>query len=141
METEDRSSVGDWQQQVGRWTTQIKSTFDDPHPQVSQLMNTSVGQYLGSHPLVALTVMVFSAMAALPVGLFLIFALVTMVISAVGFVFVEVTVLFLGGMSLLCVLSGIALFSVFASLILMALYITISHILVYYPQLTKVMNQ
>uniref|UniRef100_A0A3P8W6Y3 Uncharacterized protein n=1 Tax=Cynoglossus semilaevis TaxID=244447 RepID=A0A3P8W6Y3_CYNSE len=109
--------------------------------QVSQLMNTSVGQYLGSHPLVALTVMVFSAMAALPVGLFLIFALVTMVISAVGFVFVEVTVLFLGGMSLLCVLSGIALFSVFASLILMALYITISHILVYYPQLTKVMNQ
>lgn len=136
-------------------------------------MNTSVGQYLGSHPLVALTVMVFSAMAALPVGLFLIFALVTMVISAVGFVFVEggcaqvnadifpdcfhtsvrdkllvffpslppVTVLFLGGMSLLCVLSGIALFSVFASLILMALYITISHILVYYPQLTKVMNQ
>lgn len=52
-------------------------------------MNTSVGQYLGSHPLVALTVMVFSAMAALPVGLFLIFALVTMVISAVGFVFVE----------------------------------------------------
>uniref|UniRef100_A0A3P8VD26 Uncharacterized protein n=1 Tax=Cynoglossus semilaevis TaxID=244447 RepID=A0A3P8VD26_CYNSE len=111
--------------------------------QVSQLMNTSVGQYLGSHPLVALTVMVFSAMAALPVGLFLIFALVTMVISAVGFVFVEggLTVLFLGGMSLLCVLSGIALFSVFASLILMALYITISHILVYYPQLTKVMNQ
>uniref|UniRef100_A0A8C2ZFK5 Uncharacterized protein n=1 Tax=Cyclopterus lumpus TaxID=8103 RepID=A0A8C2ZFK5_CYCLU len=57
--------------------------------QVAWLMDTRIGQYLGSQPVLALTGLMFSAMAALPVGLFLSFALVTIVMSAVGFIFFE----------------------------------------------------
>lgn len=52
-------------------------------------MNTRIGQYLRSHPALSLAVLLFSAMAALPVGLFLTFALVTIIMSAVCFVFFE----------------------------------------------------
>lgn len=144
--------------------------------QVSQLMNTRIGQYLSSHPVLALAVMLFGAMAALPVGLFLTFALVTITVSAVGFVFFEgrcnpvqtnvfflfvflwhstwqcfyssnhlslflsAVLLFVGGVSLLCVLSGIAFFSVVVSFIFNVFYIAVSTILKsYYPHLTKVM--
>ncbi len=57
--------------------------------QVAQLMNTKVGLYLSSHPLLGLTLLLFGAIAAVPVGLFLTFALVTIVMSAVCFVFFE----------------------------------------------------
>lgn len=52
-------------------------------------MNSRIGQYLSSHPVLALIVLLFSALAALPAGLFLTFALVTSVMCAVGFVFIE----------------------------------------------------
>lgn len=133
-------------------------------------MESRVGQYLSSHPVLALTVMLFGAMATLPVGLFLVFALVTIVMSAVGFVFFEgkcaqvkiglllqcvvlwqathlksfslcpsVFLLFVGGLTLLCVLSGLAFFSVIVSFIFSVFYSTIFNILNYYdPRLTKV---
>lgn len=59
--------------------------------QVEQLMDTRAGQYLSSHPFLALNVLLFGAAAALPVGLFLSFALVTLVMSAVGFLCFEGT--------------------------------------------------
>uniref|UniRef100_A0A3B5LNQ9 Uncharacterized protein n=1 Tax=Xiphophorus couchianus TaxID=32473 RepID=A0A3B5LNQ9_9TELE len=40
-------------------------------------------------PFLALALLLFSAMAALPVGVFLLFALITIVMSVVGFVFFE----------------------------------------------------
>lgn len=52
-------------------------------------MNSRIGQYLSSHPVLALIVLLFSTLAALPAGLFLTFALVTSVMCAVGFVFIE----------------------------------------------------
>uniref|UniRef100_A0A3B3UHZ1 Transmembrane protein 159 n=1 Tax=Poecilia latipinna TaxID=48699 RepID=A0A3B3UHZ1_9TELE len=78
---------------------------------------TKAGQYLRRRPFLALALLLFSAMAALPVGLFLLFALITIVMSVVGFVFFEVFLLFVGGMTLLSVLSGIALFSLVVSII------------------------
>uniref|UniRef100_A0A669EEX5 Uncharacterized protein n=1 Tax=Oreochromis niloticus TaxID=8128 RepID=A0A669EEX5_ORENI len=57
--------------------------------QVARLLNTRLGRYLSSHSFVALTALMFSAMAAVPVGLFVTFAVVTTMISAVGFVFCE----------------------------------------------------
>lgn len=52
---------------------------------------------------------------------------------------VSVFLLFIGGLILLCVLSGIALLSVLGSLFFNAIYVTTSNILsCYYPQLTKV---
>ncbi|XP_044036974.1 lipid droplet assembly factor 1-like [Siniperca chuatsi] len=128
------SSVTDFQQLRGRWTTLLNRFYEDP--KIAQLMNTRIGQYLSSHPFLALTVLLFSAMAALPVGLFLTFALVTLIMSAVGFVFFEGFLLFVGGLTLLCVLSGIAFFSVVVSFIFNVFYITISNSLnLYYPHL------
>lgn len=101
-------------------------------------MDTRAGQYLSSHPFLALNVLLFGAAAALPVGLFLSFALVTLVMSAVGFLCFEVFLLFAGGLTLLSVLPGIALFSVIASVIFNALYVTTYNILSrYFPHLTK----
>ncbi|XP_010737711.3 promethin isoform X2 [Larimichthys crocea] len=133
---EHSSSVSDFQQLWGGWTILVNYLYSDPR--VSQLMNTRIGQYLRSHPALSLAVLLFSAMAALPVGLFLTFALVTIIMSAVCFVFFEAFLLFVGGLSLLCVLSGIALFSVVVSFIAKVFYITVSNFLkYYYPHLTQ----
>uniref|UniRef100_A0A8P4KAN9 Uncharacterized protein n=1 Tax=Dicentrarchus labrax TaxID=13489 RepID=A0A8P4KAN9_DICLA len=84
--TTSSSSVTDLQQLCGGWTTLLNRFYDDPKVMV---MNTRVGLYLSSHPVLALSVLMFGAMAALPVGLFLTFALVTIIMTAVGFVFFE----------------------------------------------------
>ncbi|XP_034750334.1 lipid droplet assembly factor 1-like [Etheostoma cragini] len=129
-------SLTDFQQQWGSCTTLLKRFYDDP--KVAQLMSTRLGQYLSSHPFFALTVLLFGSLAALPVGLFLSFALVTSIMSAVGFVLFEVFLLSVGGLSLLCLLPGIGLFAVMVSGIFIVLYITVSNILNrYFPHLTK----
>lgn len=97
-------------------------------PRVAQLLNTRLGQYLQQHPVFGLTVLLFSSMASLPVGLFVVFALVTLVMSAVGFVFFEVFLLFIAGLTLLVTLSGLAFFSVVASFIFGAFYMTFSNL-------------
>lgn len=130
-----------------------------PTLQVAQLMNTRVGQYLQSRPVFALAALLFAALAAVPLGIFLTFALVTVIMSAVGFVFFAgtsnrltqsitpsyqarprllhpemfvflrlVCVLFVGGVSLLSVLSGIALFSVVVSFMVNLFYIAIFNV-------------
>ncbi|XP_069558881.1 lipid droplet assembly factor 1-like isoform X1 [Brachyistius frenatus] len=125
-----------YQQLRGRWTTLLNRLNDDP--KVALVMNSRLGQYLSRHPSLALTALVFGAMAALPTGLFLSFALVTMTMSVVGFVFFEVFLLFVGGVTLLSVLSGIGFFSVLVSGIIYASYITIINPLYRnYPHLIK----
>lgn len=132
-------------------------------------MNSRVGRYVSSHPMVALALLVFGAFAVLPVGLFLTFAVVTIIMSAAGFVVVEcrcwcglldfwtisgvtflrpqnwlcpsltVFLLFVGGVTLLCVLFGIAFFSMVVSLVFNVVYITIFNFLGYsHPALTGV---
>ncbi|KAM4717090.1 lipid droplet assembly factor 1-like isoform 2-T2 [Anableps anableps] len=131
------SSNSSLTQQLGeRWLTLMNHLQEDP--KMAQVMSTRIGQYLRSRPFLALALLLFSAMAALPVGLFLLFALITIVISAVGFVFFEVFLLFVGGMTLLSVLSGIALFSLLVSVIVTGVFVTIPNLLKhYYPHVTK----
>ncbi|XP_026212600.1 promethin [Anabas testudineus] len=133
------NSEADFQQLWGRWTTMLNGLYDDPR--VTQVMNSGVGRYLSSHPFLALTVMLFSSMAAVPVGLFLIFALVTIVMSAIGFVFCEVILLSVAGLTLLSVLSGLALFSIVVAFIVNAFYFIIVTILKYYPLSKQVKAQ
>ncbi|XP_068435287.1 lipid droplet assembly factor 1-like [Clinocottus analis] len=116
------NSVTEFQKLQGRWNDLLSRFFDDP--KVAWLLDTRVGQYLSSHPVLALSGVMFSAMAALPVGLFLSFALVTIVMSAVGFVFFEVFLLFVAGVTLMCVLPGIAFFSLMVAFISNGLYVT-----------------
>lgn len=63
--------------------------FPSALEQISELMSTGIGQYLDSHPVLALALLVFCVLAALPVGLFLVFALVVSVVTAVGWVVFE----------------------------------------------------
>uniref|UniRef100_A0A3P9HJF9 Promethin n=1 Tax=Oryzias latipes TaxID=8090 RepID=A0A3P9HJF9_ORYLA len=107
--------------------------------QVARLMTTRIGQYVSSHPFLALTLMMFSIMAALPVGIFFTFALVTAIISATGFVFVEVILLIVGGLTLLSILVGIALFSLLVSVVVNAFISSIpSQLKNYYTHWAKV---
>uniref|UniRef100_A0AAZ3SRQ7 Promethin n=1 Tax=Oncorhynchus tshawytscha TaxID=74940 RepID=A0AAZ3SRQ7_ONCTS len=99
---------------------------------VAELMNTSMGQYLNGHPFLALAVFVFGAMATVPIVIFLTFATVTFIGATVGFVLLEVFLLSLGGVSLLCVLSALAILSILVSLVLGACYITSYNVLNFY---------
>uniref|UniRef100_A0A3Q4G4N7 Promethin-like n=1 Tax=Neolamprologus brichardi TaxID=32507 RepID=A0A3Q4G4N7_NEOBR len=135
MQSSSSESGADFEQLKKRWTALVKHLKDDPR--VAQLLNTRLGRYLSSHSFVALTALMFCAMAAVPVGLFVTFAVVTMMISAVGFVFSFL--LFVGGLALLWVLSGIALFAIVASAVVNVLHVTTFSLLNhYYPHLTKV---
>ncbi|XP_019724187.1 promethin isoform X2 [Hippocampus comes] len=108
------------------------------NPKVSLLMNSRAAQYLSGHPVVALAVIFFCASAAVPVGLFVLFAVVTIIMSAIGFLFFEGFLLFVGALSLLCTLTGLAFFSVVASSVMAAFYLAISNILnFYYPHLVR----
>ncbi|XP_069380732.1 lipid droplet assembly factor 1 isoform X2 [Paralichthys olivaceus] len=136
VEMQPSSSGTAPQRMQGSWTTLLSHLTENPD--AVQVMKTRLLQYLGSHPFLTLTLMLFGAMAAVPVGLFLIFALVTTIMSAVGFVFFEVFLLFVAGLTLLCVLCGLAFFSVTVSLILNAFHISLSNVLKYYPKLPQV---
>ncbi|CAB1422119.1 unnamed protein product [Pleuronectes platessa] len=140
VEMQPSTSGSDSQQQQGRWTALLSRCQSCQNSEMAQVMKTKFVQYMSSHPFLTLTVMVFGAMAALPVGLFLGFALVTAGISAVGFVFFEVSLLFVAGLTLLCILIGLAFFSVTVSLILMAFQVSIANVLKYSPQLIKPFN-
>lgn len=139
-------------------------TASPPPLQVSRLIHSRAGRYVSSHPVVALALLLFAALAMLPVGIFVAFALVTSVVSVAGFVAVEgerltpcqlcrrptaaineslscrsVFLLLAGGLSLLGVLCGIALFSVVASLVFNAAYVVIFNFFGYsHPTLEQV---
>ncbi|KAM4535980.1 lipid droplet assembly factor 1-like isoform 1-T1 [Fundulus diaphanus] len=137
MQRSSSSNNSSLAQQLGqRWLALLNRLQEDP--KLAQVMSTRIGQYLRSRPFLALALLMFSAMAALPVGLFLLFALITIVMAVVGFVFFEVFMLFVGGITLLSVLSGIALFSLLVSVIVTGVFVTIPNLLKrYYPNVTK----
>ncbi|KAK1164869.1 lipid droplet assembly factor 1-like isoform X1 [Acipenser oxyrinchus oxyrinchus] len=99
---------------------------------LADIRSTPMGQYLDGHPFFALALLVFGAMATVPLGLFLTFAIVTFVTASVGFVFLQGFLLSLGGIALLCVLCGLAIIAFAVSVILRAFYITSSNVLDYY---------
>ncbi|XP_014049555.1 lipid droplet assembly factor 1 isoform X4 [Salmo salar] len=99
----------------GSLSSMMDSLYYDP--KVAELMNTSMGQYLNGHPFLALAVLVFGAMATVPIGIFLTFATVTFIAVTVGFILLEVLLLSLGGISLLCVLSALAILAILVSLV------------------------
>lgn len=107
-----------------RWATLTDRLYNDP--KISDLMSTGIGRYLDSHPVLALSVLVFCVLAALPIGLFLVFAIMVSVVTAVGCAVFEVALLSVGGMVLLCVLSGLALLSLAVSSVLSACSATTS---------------
>ncbi|XP_063068901.1 lipid droplet assembly factor 1-like isoform X2 [Engraulis encrasicolus] len=104
------------------------STMEQKHvdPRIRELMKSPVGRYLIEHPFVALTLMVFTVMATVPIGLFLGFALVTFAATTVSVVFIEVFLLALGGATLLCALGSLAIAAVGISSLLTSCYLAVS---------------
>ncbi|XP_072416201.1 lipid droplet assembly factor 1-like isoform X1 [Chiloscyllium punctatum] len=99
---------------------------------VAAFMSTSVGQYLDDHPFLALLLLVFTIMAAVPVGLFLIFAVITSLLACLGFIVMEGLMLSIGGVVLLCFLCGLVLISLVITSFLAVCFFTFSTTMNYY---------
>lgn len=67
----------------------IQSWLFLPCPQVIAFMKSPVGQYLDRHPFMALTVLVFVAMSAIPVGFFVLIVVLTSLAAFVGVILLE----------------------------------------------------
>ncbi|XP_009070363.1 PREDICTED: promethin [Acanthisitta chloris] len=99
---------------------------------VVAFMNSRVGQYLDDHPFVALSLLMFIAVSAIPVGFFLIFVVTTAVMACIGVIVMEGVVIAVGGIALLCVLCGLGALSVGVSGVLSVCYITLSTLVNYW---------
>lgn len=62
-------------------------------PQVVSFMKSPVGQYLDRHPFLTLTLLVFVAVSAVPVGFFLLLVVLTSLAAFVGVILLEGIVL------------------------------------------------
>ncbi|XP_066544840.1 lipid droplet assembly factor 1 isoform X2 [Amia ocellicauda] len=128
------------QQLQSRFTSMMSSL--NSNSKVAAFMSTTLGQYLDGHPFFALALLVFGAMAAVPIGLFLTFAIVSFVTAAFGFICLEGFLLSLGAVTLLCVLGGLAIVAFVVSAVLTAFYITTySALNYYYSQRSSRMKQ
>lgn len=56
-------------------------------------MKSPVGQYLDRHPVLALSILVFMAMSAVPVGFFLLLVVLSTLAALVGVILLEGTLL------------------------------------------------
>lgn len=52
-------------------------------------MNSRVGQYLDDHPFIALSLLMFIAVSAIPVAFFLIFVVTTAIMACIGVIVME----------------------------------------------------
>uniref|UniRef100_A0A9L0J4H9 Lipid droplet assembly factor 1 n=1 Tax=Equus asinus TaxID=9793 RepID=A0A9L0J4H9_EQUAS len=100
--------------------------------QVVALMKSPVGQYLDRHPFVALTLLVFAAMSAVPVGFFLLLVVLTFLVAFVGVILLEGLIISVGGLSLLCVLCGLGFVSLIISGTIIVSYMVVSSLVNYW---------
>ncbi|KAL2766352.1 lipid droplet assembly factor 1 isoform 2 [Daubentonia madagascariensis] len=99
---------------------------------VVAFMTSPVGQYLDRHPFLALTLLVFIAASAVPVGFFLLLVVLTSLAALVGVILLEGLVISVGGLSLLCVLCGLGFVSLAISGTVMVFYVVVSSLINYW---------
>ncbi|XP_024416107.1 lipid droplet assembly factor 1 [Desmodus rotundus] len=99
---------------------------------VLALMKSPVGQYLDKHPFVALTLLVFVVVSAIPVGLFLLLVLLTSLAAFVGLILLEGLVFSVGGLSLLSVLCGLGFVLLAMSGTMIVSYVMVSSLMNYW---------
>ncbi|XP_046523961.1 lipid droplet assembly factor 1 isoform X1 [Equus quagga] len=100
--------------------------------EVVALLKSPVGQYLDRHPFVALTLLVFAAMSAVPVGFFLLLVVLTFLVAFVGVILLEGLIISVGGLSLLCVLCGLGFVSLIISGTIIVSYMVVSSLVNYW---------
>ncbi|NXN32349.1 T159A protein, partial [Nycticryphes semicollaris] len=113
-----------------QWHSIVQSIHSNSN--VVAFMNSRVGQYLDDHPFVALSVLVFIAVSAIPIAFFLIFVVATAIMACIGVIVMEGFVIAIGGIALLCVLCGLGALSLGVSGVLSISYVVFSTLVNYW---------
>ncbi|XP_032839661.1 lipid droplet assembly factor 1 [Tyto alba] len=113
-----------------QWHSMMQSIHSNSN--VVAFMNSRVGQYLGDHPFVALSLLMFIAVSAIPVAFFLIFVVTTAIMACIGVIVIEGVVIAVGGVALLCVLCGLGALSLGVSGVLSVCYVVLSTLVNYW---------
>ncbi|KAG2455580.1 LYRM1 protein, partial [Polypterus senegalus] len=119
-ESEGTSMSSEMQQLQNRFTSLLNNL--KRNSKIVELMKSPLGQYLDSHPFLALVLLVFIVMATLPTALFLSFAVISFVVTSVGFILLE------GVLVLLCVLCSLSIIAFSVTAILSAFYVLTSNV-------------
>ncbi|XP_069725892.1 lipid droplet assembly factor 1 [Phaenicophaeus curvirostris] len=127
---EDHNKAKEMQELEKQWHSMVRSLHSNSN--VVAFMNSRVGQYLDDHPFLALSLLVFIAVSALPVAFFLIFIVATAIMACIGVIVMEVVVVAIGGITLLCVLCGLGALSLGVSGILSVCYVAVSTLVNYW---------
>lgn len=117
-------------QELQKQINSVMKTINN-NSKVVAFMNSPVGQYLDERPYLSLSLLVFIALSAVPVGLFLTVIAGTAVTACLGVIILEGVVIAVCGVALLCVLCGLAILSFGVSGVLSVCYMAISSILNY----------
>ncbi|MEE6497722.1 hypothetical protein FKM82_002820 [Ascaphus truei] len=118
--------IQDFQKQLNSVMETINS-----NSKVVAFMNSPFGQYLDEHPFVSLSLLVFAALSAVPVGLFMVLIVGTAITACLGVIIIEGVVISVGGIALVCVLCGLAVLAFGVSGVLSFCYVAVSSILNY----------
>ncbi|XP_068002907.1 lipid droplet assembly factor 1 [Melanerpes formicivorus] len=99
---------------------------------VVAFMNSRVGQYLDDHPFVALSLLMFLAVSAVPIAFFFIFVVTTAIMACIGVIVMEGVAIAIGGVALLCVLCGLGALSLGVTGVLSVCYVFLSTLVNYW---------
>ncbi|XP_059934050.1 lipid droplet assembly factor 1 [Mesoplodon densirostris] len=99
---------------------------------VVAFMKSPVGEYLDRHPFLTLTLLVFAAVSAVPVGCFLLLVVLASLAAFVGVILLEGLVISVGSLSLLCVLCGLGFVSLIMSGTIIVSYMVVSSLVNYW---------
>ncbi|XP_062444564.1 lipid droplet assembly factor 1 isoform X1 [Rhea pennata] len=113
-----------------QWHSMVQSIHSNS--KVVAFMNSRFGQYLDDHPFVALSLLMFVAVSAIPVAFFLIFVVTTAIMACIGVIIMEGVVISIGGITLLCVLCGLGTLSLGVSGVLSICYVILSTLINYW---------
>ncbi|NXG34842.1 T159A protein, partial [Dromaius novaehollandiae] len=123
-----------------QWHSMVQSIHSNSN--VVAFMNSRFGQYLDDHPFVALSLLMFVAVSAIPVAFFLIFVVTTAIMACIGVIIMEGVVISIGGIALLCVLCGLGALSLGVSGVLSVCYVVLSTLVNYwYTQKGQIRKQ
>ncbi|KAM6250043.1 lipid droplet assembly factor 1 [Porphyrio hochstetteri] len=113
-----------------QWHSVVDSIHSNSN--VVAFVNSPLGQYLDDHPFVALSLLVFISVSAIPVAFFLIFVVLTAIMACIGVIVMEGVVITVGGIALLCVLCGLGALSLGVSGVLSVGYAVLSTLVNYW---------
>ncbi|NXH72358.1 TM159 protein, partial [Hydrobates tethys] len=122
-----------------QWHSMVQSIHSNSN--VVAFMNSRVGQYLDDHPFVALSLLMFIAVSAIPVAFFLIFVVTTAIMACIGVIVMEGVVIAIGGIALLCVLCGLGALSLGVSGVLSVCYVVLSTLVNWYASKGQIRKQ